>query len=174
MSKTAKRVILILCCILATVFLVSIIGSVTNGFDDLFNPSEWNAKEINQDNLIKKSLYTISTESHPEGIDVTVNDDGLIRVKGENKTDEDFSLDICTVSLPAGKYTFTSGVAGCSASKYYLIAGTYYADFNNNTFELTTETELTVSMIVKPGEKISTTFSPVIVPGEESGSFYNS
>lgn len=172
MSRRAKRIITIVGCVLATVFLVSLIGNLTNGFEDLFNPSEWGAKELNPDNYIKADIYTIKDTSDPSGIDIKVNDNGLITAKGENKLESDFTVDICKVTLPAGTYTFTSGVSGTSASKYYLKAGEYTADFNNNTFVLSQETELTVSLVVRAGENINATFSPVIVSGEDEGSFY--
>lgn len=173
MSKTTKRIITIAALLLVTVFLVAIIGNLTNGFDNLFKPEEWGKQEVNPDNFIKVDAYTIEKEqSMPEGIDINVNDDGTIKVKGENKTTENIVVEICKVNLKAGTYTFTSGVNGCSASKYYLQAGQYYADFNNNTFPLPTDSELAVNIVVTPGESINVTFKPVLVAGEKAGSFY--
>ena len=172
MSKMTKRIITIAALLLVTVFLVAIIGNLTNGFDNLFKPDEWGKKEVNPNNLIKAATYTIETNSMPEGIDITVSDEGEIKVKGENKTTDNIVVEICKVNLKAGTYTFTSGVNGCSASKYYLQAGQYYADFNNNTFPLPTDSELTVNLVVTPGESINVTFKPVLVAGEEAGSFY--
>lgn len=174
MSRTTKRIVTIISLVLLTVFLVAIIGNVTNGFDSLFKPDEWGKKELNPDNLIKLPylLETEKTVSMEEGVEITVNDDGSIKVKGENKTTSDIEVEICKVKLAAGTYTFTSGVNGCSASRYYLKAGNHYADFNTNTFILSAEEELTVKLVIKPDESINVTFKPVIVAGEKSGSFY--
>ena len=173
MSKTTKRnIIVIIVAVLVAVFISTLIGSLSNGYEDLFEPSKWNKGDINTENFISKEHYLIKTTSFEEGIEVVVDSDGLIKVNGENKSDSTFTADICTITLPAGTYTFTSGVAGTSASKYYLKAGDYYADFNNNTFELEEETELTVVLNVLKGETINTIFAPVIVEGEEEGSFY--
>ena len=173
MSRTTKRnLIVIIVAVLAAVFISTLIGTMTNGFEDVFNPEEWNRKDVNTDNFISKENYLIKTMSYPNGLEVTVKDNGLIRVTGENKDSENAVIEICKVTLPAGTYTFTSGDSGTSASKYYLKAGDYYADFNNNTFTLAEETELTVSISVLKGEEVSATFSPVIVEGEKEGSFF--
>ena len=173
MSKTTKRnIIVIIVAVLVAVFISTIIGSVSNGYKDILNPSEWNKKEVNNANFIAAENYFIKTQSYEQGIEVEVKDNGLIKVNGENKDDETVQIDICTVTLPAGTYTFTSGVSGTSASKYYLKAGNYYADFNNNTFTLEEDTELTVSLFVLKGEEVNATFAPVIVPGEVEGSFF--
>ena len=173
MSRTTKRnLIVIVVAVLLSVFVATLIGTMTNGFEDTFNPEEWNKKDVNTDNLISKDSYLIRTQSYEQGLEVEVKDNGLIKVTGENKDAETMQIDICKVTLPAGTYTFSSGVNGTSASKYYLKAGDYYADFNNNTFTLTQETELTVSIFVLKGEEVNCTFAPVIVPGEEEGSFF--
>ena len=173
MSKTTKRnIILVVVAVLLAVFVSTIIGTLSNGYENIDDPASWGQKDINPDNLIKVADYSINTQSLESGIDIVVDDDGRIKVQGENKTTSDVTVEIVKVTVPAGTYTFTSGVSSTSASKYFLKANGYYADFNNNTFELASETTLTISLNVKAGEELNVTFAPVLVAGDEAGTFY--
>ena len=173
MSRTTKRnLIVIAVAVLVAVFIATLIGTITNGFEDIFNPSEWNKKDVNTKNYIKAENYSIKSLSYTEGIEVEVKDNGTIHVSGTNKDSKTLEIEICKVTLPAGTYTFSSGVSSTAASKYFLKAGDYYADFNNNTFTLSQETELTVSLSILKGEELNKTFAPVIVQGKDEGSFF--
>ena len=77
---------------------------------------------VNEKNYLKVEDYTItSTENENVDIKVTVDDDGIITLKGENKMQGVATHEVATVVLQAGDYEFVSNAKGCSKDTYQLI-----------------------------------------------------
>ena len=174
LSVNSKIIIGVLCCVL----LCGFIGWMTSGFTafdkdsmaDRFSPS------VNESNFYNAECVTLKSGNSGDGVTVTVNDDGSVKVKGknENKTDS-LEYTIGTVTLEAGTYTFTA-LDGASKNGSLVVAidgeTEYCADFGENTFTLDSETELVIKLVIKPDVEINSTVYPVIVEGDEPGDFY--
>ena len=170
----AKRILLIVLCVLAVVLAVSAIGFATNGFDK--ETDNWGITQLNEKNLFKVDSYAIESQNTGDGYDVTVSDDGEIKITGKNESGSEVKLVVQEIKLAAGEYTFTSGVSGTSKNGYCMMLSdgttTYYADFSNNTFEINAEATFTAYIVIQDEVTVNATFKPVIVEGAESGSFY--
>lgn len=169
-----KKFIAILLVILACVGITSAIGVVTKGFTD------WDMKKINEANSFKVDEYADTlTEERTDDIKITVDENGEITVKGENKTETDIIINVQSMTLKPGTYTLSSGAKDVNAEKYYLcltggLTETVYADAEDgeSTFSIETEKSVVAQIVIKAGAKIDTTFKPVLVEGKEVGDFY--
>lgn len=129
---------------------------------------------VNEKNYLKVEDYTItSTENENVDIKVTVDDDGIITLKGENKMQGVATHEVAIVVLQAGDYEFVSNAKGCSKDTYQLILkdnneGIIIAD---EIFTVTEATEYTVYISINGGVEINTKFAPVIVNVGESTKF---
>ena len=137
-------------------------------------------RERNPDNLIKvDENYAISRKTG-YGLEVVVDDDGTIRLKGQTSKNE--QIIVQTVTLPAGEYTI-SGIEDPNLAKIVLKAtwGTgnvAYAGLEDKIV-LEEETAVEVSIDIQGCEDGENTISwknatirPVIVAGDEPGDFY--
>ena len=136
--------------------------------------------ERNPDNLIKFDENYIRDTKTNYGLEVKVDDNGVIKLKGETTSNEE--LIIQTVTLPAGQYTI-SGIAKPNLAKMVLRATwgageEAFADLGSATFTLEEETDVTVSIVIHGSEDENTiewanrTIKPVIVKGDTAGDFY--
>lgn len=176
-KKNLKNTLgIIVICILASVCILGVVGKVTDGFQD------FEIREVNEDNLINVDNYAITLEDkRTDGLKVEVNDDGVIAITGKNETDSDVEIEVCSVTLKADEYTLSCEARGIDDKTYYLVARTGTGDDieeivikndKSKTFEVKTETTFTIYIVVCDGEKVDTTFKPVLVEGKEVGSFY--
>ena len=169
-----KRIIILIVSILLVVLAVSAIGFVTNGFNK--DKDTWGITEVNEKNAFKADAYTIKSANTGDGYEVTVSDDGEIKVKGTNNSGAEVKLAVQEIELAAGTYTFTSGAKGTSKTSYCMILSdgttTHYADFSGNTFEVSADTTFTAYILIQDKAEINVTFTPVIVEGEDAGSFF--
>ena len=161
--------IIVLCC----TALLGIVAAVTDGFQD------FEFRQVNEDNLINVDDYVSTLDGYKQdGIKVTVNDDGVIAVTGENKTDNNIEIEVCSVTLKAGEYTLSCESRGLDDKTYYLKAvntndvSVTVDSSKGETFKIDTETTYTIYIVVCDGEEINTTFKPVLVDDDEAGSFY--
>ena len=160
---------------IALVLVIAAVASLavwTEGF------TAWKIRELNEDNLIKSENYVDGLDDKREdGLKIEVDEDGVITVEGENETEDDVKIVVTTVTLKAGEYTISSSAKGTDDKTYYLSieAGdnVIIADEDeDSTFEVDEETTYTVYIVVCAGEEIDTTFKPVLVNGDEAGSFF--
>ena len=140
-----------------------------------------NMRDTNPDNLIKVNETYIQSQKTNYGLEVTVEDDGTIKLKGDTSANEE--LIVQTLTLPAGTYTI-SGIEKVNLAKMTLCAkwgggNVANAGTGNATFTLDAETEVTVSLIIEGSEDgesniewANRTIRPVIVEGTEEGKFY--
>ena len=165
--------------ILAIVSLILIVAAVLSlgllaykgSFKDLFG-------ERNKNNLIEKdSSYVVSLDTN-RGVDVKVNDNGVIKLSG--KATSAYDLRVTSVKLPAGTYTISSGMKDPNVDECWLYVeystGMAIADTLTATFTLTQE-ETVVVHFAWNDECNFNIFSenvvrPVIVEGKDVGEFY--
>ena len=53
----AKNIIIIVCCLVVGVFLASMVGFMTNGFDK--NQDNWEISQLNDDNYFNELLFKV-------------------------------------------------------------------------------------------------------------------
>ena len=169
-----KRILILGIALLVIILAVSAIGFATNGFSK--DKDTWGITQLNENNLFKADAYTIKSANTGDGYDITVSNDGEIKVKGTNNSGAEVKLAVQEIKLAAGTYTFTSGATGTSKTSYCMILSdgttTHYADFSGNTFEVASETTFTAYIVIQDKAEINTTFKPVVVEGETAGSFF--
>lgn len=167
--------------VLCSTALLGVIAAVTDGFQD------FEFRQVNEDNLINVDNYVSTLDGYNEnGIKVTVNDDGVIAVKGKVEIDDDYEytyIQVTSVDLKAGnEYTLScDGTKGIDDKTYYLALGdgedhmrVCVLDKSNDdvTFKVENDTSVDLYIIICNGEKIDTTFKPVLVADDEPGDFY--
>ena len=163
-------------CVLLSSAVLGIIAGVTDGFQD------FEFRQVNEDNLINVDNYISTLDGYKQdGLNVSVNDDGVIAVTGENETETDVEIEVCSITLKADEYTLSCESKGIDDKSYYLIARTGEGDSattividsdKSETFDVTEESEFTIYIVVCDGEEIDTTFKPVLVEGDEPGNFF--
>lgn len=166
-----KKVLITIVLLLAVAGIASL-AVWTEGF------TAWDIRELNEDNLIKSETYVSNLDDRrTDGLKIEVDEDGKITVEGENETAEDIKVTVAEITLGEGEYTFTTSARGADDKTYYMCleAGDISLiadDGDYSTFEVNEETTYTIYIVVCAGEEIDTTFKPVIVEGDEAGSFY--
>lgn len=183
MRKSTKRnLIVIVVAVLLAVFFTSLIGSLTNGFQDIEL-----GKEVNPDNLIscdedKIVAYLESgvAIAYKSDYDVDVTSKGVVKVKGENTTESDVNIEIWSSDeLVAGTYTFSCEVDGefegevviakASAGEPVAVS---YVPCEDNTIVVNKGESVKVIIVIPAETEVDASFYPVLVEGEEEGSFY--
>lgn len=174
-KKNAKLSLgLIAIIILCSTALLGVIATVTDGFQD------FEFRQVNEDNLIKVDDYVTTLDGYKQdGLKVSVNDDGVIAVTGENKTESNIEIEVCSVTLKADEYTLSCEAKGIDDKTYYIKAVDETNDkivtvdsSKGETFKIEAEATYTIYIVVCDGEKIDTTFKPVLVDDDKAGSFY--
>ena len=182
-----KSTIKIIAISLVMCLALGFVGWMTSGFTafDKDSISEKFERKMNEDNLIYKEFlsaesYNSVDGDHGNGLVWTVNDDGSVTVDGTAEADDTFTL--CTVTLTAGEYTFTSVKGGTKGT--YFVQGqvdgvtVWYSDWQNTSEQSATKSfeatqTVTISIVVKEGTEMkNVTFYPVIVEGDEVGNYY--
>ena len=136
--------------------------------------------ERNPDNLIEFDENYLRDTKTNYGLEVKVDDNGVIKLKGETTRNEE--LIVQTVTLPAGTYTI-SGIAKPNLAKMVLRATwgageQALAGLDSATFTLEEDTVVTVSIVIEGSDGENTidwanrTIKPVIVEGNVAGDFY--
>ena len=171
MSKTTKNILVIIFCIFASVLISSLVGSLTNGFVD------WDFHIVNEKNLISIDNYDSALTAEIDGIDIEVDEDGVITVDGENKGTGDLKIKVADLTLKKGEYTFSSSAKGADDKTYFMSIENGNTvvkadDGEDSTFDVKEEATYTVYITICAGEEIDTTFKPVLVDGDKVGSFY--
>ena len=165
--------------ILAIVSFVLIVGMIFSvcllafkgRFEDFFG-------ERNKENLlVNDSSYVVSFDTN-RGVDVNVNDNGVIKLSG--KATSAYDLRVTSVKLPAGTYTISSGMKDPNVDECWLYVqystGMAIADTLTATFTLAKE-ETVVVHFAWNDECSFNIFSdnvvrPTIVEGKNVGEFY--
>ena len=141
----------------------------------------FSSRERNPKNLIKVDDKYLSSRRTDYGLEVVVEDDGVIKLKGQTTRNE--KLDVQTLTLPAGTYTI-SGIEKPNLAKITLQAtwgagNVAFAGLESETFTLEADTLVTVSIVIEGSEGeeetiewANRTIKPVIVSGKEPGEFY--
>ncbi len=115
-----KRVINIVCIILVTVLVVGLIASMTSVFAKVENSNIFNNKERNKNNLVSVSDYSSLDDTTQDGIEISVDDNGVITLNGTAKKDTRICLRTSTFTVPKKGYFTLSGCLDGSLSTYYL------------------------------------------------------
>ena len=178
-KKNLKITGIIVAAILATVMLVSWIGNLSSGFENM-NPGDWQLRDRNENNLIAADAL-LEEFDNGNGFTVKRNDDGTLTINGKNESTDEQTIELGTIELEPGTYTFTTGKDGKNkdASNFYfhmsLVAGSgspIIADYGD-TITVSTKTPYTIKLTLG-AEKSFTyrTLYPTLVAGNEAESFY--
>ena len=174
--------ITILSVVLAVAFVVGLASGALNGVAGIGERNENNYLTVGEE-----GNYTLKAKKSLLGntLTVTPNDDGAIKIVGDTTDEETQTVQIASVELKAGTYTFTSGKNGVRSSAsekgVWLTAtigvnnGTEIADFGGDdadgTFTLESDSRLIIYVNIAPGEHNVTVY-PTIVKGKTAGAFY--
>ena len=173
-----KKIIAIVVLLLLIVG-VSSLSTWTDGF------TAWDLKEVNEDNIINVDDYVYGLDDKREdGLKIEIDDDGIITVEGENEGTEDIVITVIgSFGLKDGEYTFGTSAKGTDDKTYYMcimsddeVIVADYDEEEDRTFEVENDSGTSnvyqLCIVVCAGEKIDTTFKPVLVDGDKEGSFY--
>lgn len=155
MKRGTRRWITIIAVVLVSVTLCGILGNVTNGFEYLFEPTEWVFRKVNEDNLYQQVTF-LDTDGiladGEKGVTVRLTDDNAIKVNGY--TDETLAISVGTIALKAGKtYVFDGDVDGGSKKTMYMsLNGTNGTTEKAKSFDAavtyTPEEDITVTLVL--------------------------
>ena len=176
-KKNLKWLGIIVAAILATVMLVSWIGKLSGGFEK--DIGDWQLRDRNENNLIAADAL-LEEFDNGNGFTVKRNDDGTLTVNGKNESEQAVEIELGTIELEPGTYTFTTGKDGknkAATNQYFnmaLVNGStvHTADFGG-TITVTTKTTYTIRLTLG-GEKSFTyrTLYPTLVAGDKAEGFY--
>ena len=155
------------------------LGALTAGFT-ILKPNEiidYHSPKVNEDNLFNVEHLLVKDMNTGYGVKFDVNEEnGSIKLKGT--ASDEIEVDFAQINLNAGTYTI-SAIEDGTKSTYYVTANVGGEDFDadftpGNTFEvLSDNTTVTLRLhIAKDVSVDNVVVYPVIVSGEEAGSFF--
>jgi len=182
MSRTTKRnLIVIVVAVLLAVFVSTLVGTLSNGYDDITEPGVW-GKERNPDNLIPvvnaNSLELKQSSSSPATMasvtyDISVNKNGVISIETDEKNEITASqhfIECVSFELEPGTYTFSCEKNGDFKGDVYVATEDY--DAMEDTFTVDSKGTYYLIIEIAPNSDIDVTFMPVLVKGKYAGDFY--
>ena len=168
-----------LCVVLVAVLASTFLGVLSGGYSN-WDVKTWFDKETNPDNLIKVADYAIETAEGKIGVDVKVDEKGVINLSG--KATADFEKPVVVLQLNPGTYTLggCKSVINQSGLKITYNGIEHYAGIEDGdegaTFtipESAGSVSATVSVYVMEGERAPLLpIKPTLVKGDEEISFY--
>lgn len=134
----------------------------------------------NENNLLTTELYqsTMVTQTLANGLEIEVDDDGVIQISG--KATEDWEGTIAVLTLEPGTYTL-GGYAtnlGKAGLKAVVNGAPHYAGVTNTsnggTFTVESTASVSIQIFVKKDASflLATTFKPTLAKGTEEIDFY--
>ena len=145
-KRLGKTIAIFIAGVLLCTGLVTAIGGLSNGFDNM-NPMSWFEKDANPDNLIKVDNNYIATQDTNRGVKIKVNEsNGEIKLTGEATSAHQVTVQ--KVTLDPGKYQI-SGMKDVNVDECYLgvnVGGVIYKAGveGSDTFTVGSQTEVTV------------------------------
>ena len=175
MNTNSKIIVAVIAAVLGSILLIGVIG---NAFGMFAKPlDEMLKKERNELNYLDN--WTLKSQDSGDGVKVTVNDDGTVKLNGKNNGGNPLVYTYEEIALEAGEYSVWGNAGGATKDTYHIVvkdeAGNVlaYADFdNNNTFKLDASTKVIVSIVVMGDSSVNGTFEPVLCKGVERVDFY--
>ena len=179
-KKKLKKVLLIAASLLVTVMCVSWVGNLSGGFENM-NPADWQLFERNDKNLIAVDDL-VEEFDNGSGFTIVRDSNGTFTIDGKNEATDAQVVELGTVTLQPGTYTFTTGKNGKNdaANNYYFhmtlenASGSvsYSADFGGS-FEVTQETTYKIKLTIGAEKTFNNrVLYPAIVAGTEAVDFY--
>lgn len=171
LRRIRRNLVPILCVILA----VCALGALTSGFTK-WRPSDIKnnlTKERNDANLIATSAITLEDgKSTTSDVTYKVDKNGVVTLSGKATADEQITY--ATVTLAAGKYTFT-GAEGGSNKTYTmgLIVGSNFIRSDGEAITISSAGTYTIAIrVYENANFFNVKLLPVLVKGEEAADFY--
>lgn len=115
-----RRVITIVAAVLLTALVVGLIASMTSVFAKVENSNIFNSKERNKNNLVSVEDYISWDGDVHDGVEISVDENGVITLNGEAKKDTRIVLRTDTFEVPKKGYFTLSGCLDGSLDTYYL------------------------------------------------------
>ena len=168
MKNKTKRIMKRIGMIVAIVILGGLVGSfaliAANGFN----------RDVNPNNRITVGYVIEDNDTNGRGIDVSVDDDGVIRLNGKATSDDEFS--VCFLTLEPGVYTISglkSELDGVSLKAVYDGNKSAVSGLKNDTFVIENLSSVEIVISVKEGTWCwNKTIRPVLVEGDEPGEWW--
>ena len=121
--KRHKKAVLICCTVLITAVIVGILFTSTSLLGRVTNSNLFGSRDRNDDNMIDISSYEELDDTKFNGVEFTVDNEGVITLDGEAKADTTISLGTISISNDKPQYYFFSGAVGGDLDTYYMTIG---------------------------------------------------
>lgn len=177
MSRRTRNIILsVVCSVLICTALITLIGKWTDGSFDVVSELRG---DRNEENLIPLGSYVIKTKKLSNGLEIEVDEDGVIKVSG--KATADYEDVIATVTLEPGTYTIGGYATDLSKAglKAVVDGASYYSGMSNDvdgeTFTVTETTSVQIKLFVEKDANFvfATKFEPTLASGKTVIPFYS-
>ena len=169
MKKSTKNLLIT---VLIAVVCCSCLGWLTAGFQN-FDVAQRFEKERNSENLITLTAVSLDTTRHSSGVDITVDENGVVTLDGKPSADVD--LTYATVSLQPGEYILSGDGEGSASTCYLSIVVDVETIYGNldGTFTVTTAGTYTVQIHMEEEAELNNVkLYPVINSGDTAVKFY--
>lgn len=187
-TKKTKRIIGIVAIALVAFAALMLLAHVSSGFDTL-NPTEWELRQVNEDNLYQTMTFADTDgklANGADGVTVKLADNNVLKVSGVNGTTEAMDIQIGSIALKANTgYLFDSSLNKGSNQTAYMVlkdasgnilATSYTGPVVIAAENLAADTTATLHLIIAADKECpSSTLKPVICVGTDTDdivSFY--
>ena len=162
-----RKIVNIVAIVLVTTILVGMVAASTNLISKISNTNIGGFRERNDNNWFSMEGYENLDGTKINGINIDVDDDGVITLNGKAKGDTTISLGDLTSQDSSNKYLwYISGCLDGSLDTYYFeiasrsySGGFYQTDDNHrlvyNVISVNSSDTLTINIIVKDGTDLN-------------------
>lgn len=188
MKSSTRRWVTILAVVLVSVTLAGVLGHITGGFENLFQPSKWVIRAVNENNLYQSLDFADEKgviSDGADGITVSLNDDHVIKVSGVSEAAQAHVIGTYTLKANTS-YVFDSSLSNGTKGTIYMavrmvddgeeLVASYTGPAVISASKLTADTE--VEIVVYIADKVSlrnVNLKPILCTGKTADdlvSFY--
>ena len=177
LTATCKKVLIAIAALAAVVLLLSVIGSLSDGFKNM-KPAEWFDKEANPENLYQSLDFAGDDKGMildgADGVTVELIDDNAIKVRGTSEIDQTVVIGTITLNEHTA-YIFDASLDNGSNKSMYMtitageevIESSYTGPVIIHADAFDGATEVTVSLVIAKDCDTNVTLRPVLCPGAD-------
>lgn len=176
LTAKAKKILIAIAAFMAAVLLLSVIGSLSDGFKNVLKPQTWFDKEVNEENLYQRLDFYGGENGvildGADGVTVELTADNSIKVRGTSEVQQTVAIGTLQMDVHTA-YIFDSSLDNGSNKSMYMIisagdeviASSYTGPVIIPADAFDSATEVTVSLVIAEDCNTNVTLRPVICPG---------